>query len=344
VERLIDLRSDTVTLPSEGMRRAMAMAEVGDDVYGEDPTVNRLQERAAAMFGRDAALFVPSGSMGNAVCLNVLARPGSEVICDRQSHVYNYELASMAVLSGLLPRLVEGERGAPDAACVEAAIRPDIYYLAPTGCISLENTINMAGGRVFPQQRFKAVLELAHSHGIPVHLDGARIFNAAVALDATPEMLTQGVDGLTFCLSKGLGAPVGSLVLGSAHFIREARRVRKLLGGGMRQTGILAAAGLYALENNVSRLAGDHANARALAGGLAAIPGLELNLETVETNIFFVRLTPPAPSAPELCRRLRSHGVRLDPMGADRLRLVTHLDISAADIDLALKAFQKSIG
>lgn len=344
MERLIDLRSDTVTLPSEGMRRAMAMAEVGDDVYGEDPTVNRLQERAAAMFGREAALFAPSGSMGNAICLNVLARPGSEVICDRQSHVYNYELASMAVLSGLLPRLVEGERGAPDAALVEAAIRPDIYYLAPTGCISLENTINMAGGRVFPPERFRAVLELARSRGIPVHLDGARIFNAAAALNVAPETLARGAEGLTFCLSKGLGAPVGSLVLGSAHFIREARRVRKLLGGGMRQAGILAAAGLYALENNVSRLAEDHANARALAAGLASFPGLELNLETVETNIFFVKLTSPAPSAPELCRRLNSHGVRLSPMGEDRLRLVTHLNISAADIDLALTAFRNSIG
>jgi threonine aldolase len=306
--------------------------------------VNRLQERAASIFGREAALFAPSGSMGNAICLNVLARPGSEVICDCQSHVYNYELASMAVLSGLLPRLVSGEGGAPDAVCVEAAIRPDIYYLAHTGCISLENTINMAGGRVFPAERFRAVLELARSRGIPVHLDGARIFNAAAALNVAPERLTEGVEGLTFCLSKGLGAPVGSLVLGSNHFIREARRVRKLLGGGMRQAGILAAAGLYALENNASRLAEDHANARVLAGGLAALPGLELNLESVETNIFFVKLTPPAPSAPELCRRLRSHGVRLDPMGADRLRLVTHLDVSSVDIDLALKAFREAIG
>ncbi len=340
---MIDLRSDTLTLPGEGMRRAMASAEVGDDVYGEDPTVNRLQETAADMFGREAALFVPSGSMGNSICLNVLTRPGMEVICDRQSHVYNFEMAGMAVLSGLLPRVIDGERGAPDAAQVEAAIRPQIYYLAQTGCISLENTVNLAGGRVFPAERFRAVAALAASRSIPVHLDGARIFNAAVALGQPVRSLTEGVEGLTFCLSKGLGAPVGSLVLGTRAFVDEARRVRKLLGGGMRQAGILAAAGLYALEHNVDRLAEDHTHARRLAEGLSVMPGLSLDLEAVETNIIFLHLAPPAPDAPDLCRRLAALGVRLSPAGADSLRLVTNLNVSARDIEPTLEVFSKAL-
>lgn len=343
MSEIIDLRSDTVTKPSKPMRQAMASAEVGDDVYGEDPTVNALQEKAAELFGREAALFVPSGSMGNTICLNVLARPGSEVICDRLSHVYNYELSSMAVISGLQPRVVDGPQGAPTPEQVEGAIHPPIYYISPTGCISLENTANMAGGRIFPLDRIKKILELAGRRGIPVHLDGARIFNASVAMGIDVAELTAGMDSVMFCLSKGLGAPVGSMVVGSRKFIGEARRVRKLLGGGMRQAGILAAAGLYALENNITRLAEDHRNATRLAVALSEMKGLEVNPEEVETNIFFVRTKEPAPGADELCRRLGSLSVRVDPLGANLTRLVTHLDVSAKQIDQAIEAFRLAL-
>lgn len=344
MEKCIDLRSDTVTRPSEGMRKAMAQAEVGDDVYGEDPTVNALQERAAEIFDRQASLFVPTGSMGNAVCLKVLTTPGSEVICDRLSHIYNYELSSMAVLAGLIPRVLDNPRGLLVAGQVEEAIHPAIYYMAPTGCISLENTANVAGGRVSRREEIEPVLEVARKHGIPVHMDGARIFNAAAALDTDVAGLTAGIDSLMFCLSKGLGAPVGSLVVGSGDFIREARRVRKLFGGGMRQVGILAAAGLYALENNLSRLGEDHRNAKKLAAALAEMPGIEVDPQEVESNIIMIRIQEPAPNAEELCSRLERLSVRLDPMDRDMIRLVTHLDVSSEDIDRAIQAFEQALG
>ena len=343
MREMIDLRSDTVTRPGAAMRQAMAAAEVGDDVYAEDPTVNRLQEMAADLLGREAALFVPTGSMGNAICLGALARPGSEVICDRQSHVYNYEMASMSAIFGLLPRLVDGPQGAPLPEQLEAAIHPPIYYLAQAGCISLENTANVAGGRIFPVERLKAVIALAKKRGLPVHLDGARIFNSAVALGIPAAGLTAGIDCVMFCLSKGLGAPVGSLVTGSKEFIREAHRLRKLLGGGMRQVGILAAAGIYALEHNIERLAEDHANARKLANALCTMPGLEVDPAAVETNIFMVRTKNPAPDAKELCRRLAGLGVRVDPMGENLTRLVTHLDATGAQIDRAIDAFAEAV-
>jgi len=343
VKRWIDLRSDTVTKPTEPMRKAMYQAEVGDDVYSEDPTVNALEEKAAEIFAREAALFVPTGSMGNAVCLAVLTRPGSEVICDRLSHVYNYELSSMAVLSGLTPRIVDGPQGAPLPAQVEAAIHPPIYYVAPTGCISLENTANVAGGRIFPVDRMNEIVSLARKHKIPVHLDGARIFNAAVALGKSVAGLTEEVDSVMFCLSKGLGAPVGSIVVGSKEFIKEARRVRKLFGGGMRQVGILAAAGIYALDHHVARLAEDHDNARRLAGALARIDGIEIDTDSVETNIIMAGTRAPAPTAEELCKRLESYSVRVDPMGPDLIRLVTHLDVSSEDMDRAIEAFQAAV-
>ena len=343
MKRWIDLRSDTVTKPTEPMRKAMYEAEVGDDVYSEDPTVNALEEKVAEMFAREAALFVPTGSMGNAVCLEVLTRPGSEVICDRLSHVYNYELSSMAVLSGLTPRVVDGPQGAPLPGQVEEAIHPPLYYVAPTGCISLENTANIAGGRIFPEKRMKEIVALARKHNIPVHLDGARIFNAAVALSKDVAELTGGMDCVMFCLSKGLGAPVGSMVLGSKEFIREARRVRKLFGGGMRQAGILAAAGIYALDNHVARLAEDHANARRLAEELSQIDGIDVDPETVETNIIMVGTKAPAPGAEELCRRLESYSVRADPLGPELTRLVTHLDVSSEDVERAIGAFRAAV-
>ncbi|HEV8524196.1 MAG TPA: threonine aldolase family protein, partial [Terriglobales bacterium] len=265
----VDLRSDTVTKPTAEMRRAMAEAEVGDDVYGEDPTVNRLEQRAAEIFGREAALFVPSGTMGNQVAIKVHTQPGQEVICEERAHIYNFEMAMLGAFSGCVPRPIYGEDGILTWPEVKKRIAPKIYYRAQTGLVSLENTHNMAGGTVYRPEIGDEVCDGAHEAGIPVHLDGARIFNAAVGLGKPVAEITRKFDSVMFCLSKGLGAPVGSLLVGSQKFIEQARRVRKALGGGMRQAGVLAAAGLIALEKMPSRLQEDHANARFLAEGLA---------------------------------------------------------------------------
>ena len=330
---MIDLRSDTVTVPTQGMRAAMASARVGDDVYGEDPTTRELEERAAALMGMEAALFVPSGTMGNQIAIACHTRPGQEVIVEAGSHIYNVEMATMARFSGVQPRVISGERGAFTAAQVAAALHPDLYYLAPTGLVCLENTHNAAGGRIWPLSGAREILELAHSRGIPVHLDGARILNASVATGIPPDELVRGFDSVMFCLSKGLGCPVGSLLCGSREFIAAARRVRKALGGGMRQTGILAAAGLYALEHHVERLAEDHENARLLAEGLSGIPGL--SVWPVETNIVVFEIVE-GPTAQELCARLKERGVLASPAAAGtdpkRIRMVTHLGISREDV------------
>ncbi len=341
---MIDLRSDTVTKPTPGMRRAMAEAEVGDDVYGEDPTVNRLQERAAELLGFEAALFVPSGTMGNQGAIAVHTRPGQEVILEAQSHIYNVEMATMARFSGVQPRVLVGDRGVITAEQVRAAIRPKLYYLAHTGLVCLENTHNAAGGRIFPLSVAREILEVAHAHGIPVHLDGARIFNAAVALGLPASELARGFDSVMFCLSKGLGAPVGSMLCGSREFIEEARRVRKALGGGMRQAGILAAAGLYALEHHIDRLSEDHENARILAEGLSEIPCLSVT--PPETNIVLVEIRR-GPTAAELAERLRKRGVLVAPAGAGtearKLRLVTHLDVTRQDILRTIDLFWEEL-
>lgn len=341
---MIDLRSDTVTKPTPEMRRAMAQAEVGDDVYGEDPTVNRLQERAAKLLGFEAALFVPSGTMGNQVAIAVHTRPGQEVIVEAQSHTYNVEMATMARFSGVQPRVLFGERGVFTAAQVEAAIRPNLYYLAQTGLVCLENTHNAAGGRIWPLAGAREILEVAHRHGIPVHLDGARLFNAAVALGVPASELVRGFDSVMFCLSKGLGAPVGSMLCGSREFIEEARRVRKAMGGGMRQAGILAAAGLYALEHHIERLAQDHENAKILAEGLSQIPCLSVT--PPETNMVLVEILR-GPTAAELGERLRRRGVLVAPAGAGtearKLRLVTHLDVSRQDILRTIDLFWEEL-
>ncbi|UCG38516.1 MAG: threonine aldolase family protein, partial [bacterium] len=272
--RIIDLRSDTVTRPTREMRKAMAEAEVGDDVYGEDPTVNRLEEVAARRMGYEAALYVPTGTMGNQVALAVHTRPGEEAVCDADSHIVHYEMAAMAALSGLLPRALVTEDGFPTPDQVSEAIRPDIGYLARTGIVTLENTHNRAGGRVMAVGRQREIQAVARARGVPVHLDGARIFNAAAALGVDAGEVAAGFDSVMFCLSKGLGAPVGSVLCGGRDFIREARRVRKRFGGGMRQVGVLAAAGLVALESMTGRLVQDHETARQLAEGLSRIPGI----------------------------------------------------------------------
>ncbi len=334
---VVDLRSDTVTKPTPGMREAMARAEVGDDVFGEDPTVNALQERCAELTGHEAALFVPSGSMGNEIALIVHTRPGDEVICEADSHIVNFELGAMAAWAGVLPRAIPSERGWLALDQVRAAVRPSVYYLSRTGLIVLENTHNMKGGTVYPPEEARRILEFAEERGIPVHLDGARIFNAAVALGVPVKELTQGFDSVMFCFSKGLGAPVGSMLVGSRAFIEEARVVRKRLGGGMRQVGVLAAACLYALEHHVDRLQEDHEHARLLARALAELPGVEV--VEPETNI--VIFTLRAMTAAEFTRRLEEKGVRAIAVGERTVRLVTHLDVSREDVERAIQAIRE---
>src|SRR6202163_4089143 len=286
IEGTVDLRSDTVTRPSEEMRRAMAAAEVGDDVYGEDPTVNKLQKRAAEIFGKEAALFVPTGCMGNLIAIKIWTHHGNEVLCEERSHVNLYELASMSAIAGCMPRAVRGgDDGILTWKQIEAAIRPRIYYDSQTALVCLENSSNMAGGTVYPTEAVDEICAGAHQQDLKVHLDGARIFNAAVALGEPVARMTKNVDSLMFCFSKGLGAPVGSMILGSREFIERGRIFRKMFGGGMRQAGILAAAALIALEKSPQRLHEDHANARRLAEGVAQIPGLKIDAARVRTNI-----------------------------------------------------------
>jgi len=336
---LIDLRSDTVTKPTPGMREALARAEVGDDVYGEDPTVNRLQERAAEILGMEAALFVPSGTMGNQIALRVHTRPGDEVILEADSHIFNYEMGTMAAFSGTLARPIPTERGVLPLEEVARAVRPAVYYLSRTGLICLENTHNRKAGAVYPLEAARELLEFAHSKGIPVHLDGARIFNAAVASGIPVNELVKGFDSVMFCLSKGLGAPVGSMLAGSKEFIEEARRVRKMLGGGMRQAGILAAAGLYALEHHIERLAEDHEHARLIHDHLKEFEPELLQLEPVATNILIFSLRKMG--AEELAARLRQRGVLIHAIGPQQVRLVTHLGLRREDVLKAIGAFRE---
>lgn len=329
-ERIIDLRSDTVTRPTPAMRRAMATAEVGDDVYGEDPTVNRLEERAAELLGKEAALFVPSGTMGNTIAIKLHTRHGEEVICEARSHVFNYELAMMAWFAGCLARPVHADDGILDWSMIEPVIRPPGPHWAPTALIVLENTHNMAGGTVYPLAVFREVCLRAHALGIKVHLDGARLFNAATFLNRPVHELAEGADTVMFCLSKGLGAPVGSLLAGTREAIAEARLYRKRLGGGMRQAGVLAAAGLVALEETPPRLAEDHQKARELARLINEIPGVSIP-HRVETNIVIVDLAGTGVPAALVSSELRARGVLINPVGPSRLRLVTHYDVTRHD-------------
>jgi threonine aldolase len=335
----IDLRSDTVTKPDAEMRRAMAEAEVGDDVYGEDPTVNRLEEEGAAAAGMEAALFVPSGTMGNQIALQLHGRPGGEVICDAGCHIVNYENGAMAALSGLLPRALASPQGLLDPAAVEAAIAPDVSYRARTVLIEVENTHNMAGGTLYDRPRLEAILDVGRRHRLPLHFDGARVFNAAVALGVPVPSLAAGFDSLMFSLSKGLGAPVGSLLCGRRDFIHEARRVRKMLGGGMRQAGILAAAGLLALRQGPARLPGDHENASRLAHALAGLRGIELDPAAVRTNIVIFRLTPElcGGSATDFLGRIEAAGVLGGAVNQEKVRFVTHRDVGREQIDRAIE-------
>lgn len=340
-ERRVDLRSDTVTKPTPEMRRAMYEAEVGDDVYREDPTVNRLEEMAAARLGKEAGLFVTSGTQGNLIAVLTHTQPGQEVILERESHIFYYEVGGSALIGGVQLRPLQGTGGALDPAEVEASIRPDNIHYPPTGLIALENTHNRAGGTVIPLENIEAIAQVAARHNLPLHLDGARIFNAAIALGKPVAELARPFTSVMFCLSKGLGAPVGSLLVGPRDWIERARKWRKRLGGGMRQAGILAAAGLVALEKMVDRLAEDHENARRLAEGLGNLPGL--SVVPPQTNMVLVDVSGTGFSAPAFVARLAHYGVLAADMSPSKVRFVTHKDVSSEDIEYALLAVEKLI-
>jgi threonine aldolase len=340
--KIIDLRSDTVTRPTPAMREAMARAEVGDDVYGEDPTVNRLQERVAALLGKEAGLFVPSGTMANQVSLGVLTRPGDEIVCDAGAHCISFESGALAALWGVQARTVAAPRGLLDPADVEAAIRPAAEVYPRTRVVELENTHNRGGGAVYPLERVRALADLARRRGLHLYLDGARLWNACAATGVRPDAYAAGATLVSVCLSKGLGAPAGSVVCGPRDLLVEARRLRKRLGGGMRQAGVLAAAGLHALDHHLGRLAEDHDNARRLADLLARIPGASA-LFPVETNLVFVAFAGRA--APDVAARLARAGVLANPEGSrpDVVRFVTHLDVSRADVEDAAERAARAL-
>jgi len=334
--KIIDLRSDTVTKPSAEMRRAMAEAEVGDDVFIEDPTINRLQARAAEIFGREAGLFVPSGTMGNLTCIIAQTRPGQEVVCEEAGHIYNYEMASMSAVAGVLPRVIRTSDGILSWDVVRQNIRPKIYYRPQTALISLENTHNMAGGTVYPTEVANEICDGAHEAGLKVHLDGARVFNAATYLKQNVVEMTEKFDSIQFCLSKGLGAPVGSMILGTREFIERCRSIRKMLGGGMRQAGCLAAAGMIALENGPKRLSEDHDNAQFLARRLAEIPGIGIDLPRVQTNIVIYNVKNAGFGSAGFLAALAKRNVLAVPVDTDRVRMVTHLDVNRTDVETAV--------
>lgn len=339
-ESIVDLRSDTVTKPSREMRRAMADAEVGDDVLGDDPTIIALQKKFAALMAKEAALYVPSGTMGNQVCIRALTEPGDEIIADANSHFYYYEGGAPAALSGCSIRFVESERGifTPDA--VRANLRPNNPHFPPTRLIIIENTHNRGGGAIWSLDDVRAIRKLADEHGLKMHLDGARLMNACVANTTTPADYAKYFDTVTMCFSKGLGAPVGSAVAGDAAVVKRAHRFRKMFGGAMRQSGILAAAAVYALDHNVDRLADDHANARLLAEAIADTPGLSVDLDAVETNLIFFNVDPRIGTAHDLVARLRERGVWMLAESAQRARAVTHLDVSRQQIERAINVIR----
>jgi len=343
-DKVIDLRSDTVTKPSPAMRKAMAEAEVGDDVYIEDPTVNRLQARAAEIFGREAGLFVPSGSMGNLTCIMAQASHGQEVICEAAGHIYNYEMASMSALAGVLPRIVPTEDGIMSWEQIAPAIREKAYYRPQSALVALENTHNMAGGTVYPTSRAQEICDKSHEAGLKVHLDGARVFNAATYLGEQVAEMTKKFDSIQFCFSKGLGAPVGSMIVGSKDLIERCRVIRKMLGGGMRQVGVLAAAALVALVEGPKRLHVDHENAQLLAQGLANIPRIRIQPKKVQTNIVLFDVSETGLTSTEFLKRLSERKVLGGPVDARRIRMVTHLDLDRNDIEQALRIIGEVVG
>jgi len=336
----IDLRSDTVTKPTPAMRKTMAEAEVGDDVFGEDPTVNALQEKVAQILGKENAIFVPSGTMANQLAIKSHTQPGDEVIVEATSHPYNFEGGAAAVLSGIQFNCLKGVRGILDASQIEEAVRPEDHHFPVTRLICLENTHNRGGGSVYPLETMAAVYRLAQSRGLRVHLDGARLWNASVAKGTDPKEYAQWADSVSVCLSKGLGAPIGSLVAGSQTFIDRVHRFRKMFGGGMRQVGILAAAGIYALDHHIDRLKEDHQNAKRLALGLKGLKGISIEPAHVETNIVIFDVTATGMAASAVTEAMKRGGVLVHPINKAQIRLVTHLDISHEDVNSVLAAFE----
>lgn len=336
---MIDLRSDTVTKPTAAMRRAMMEAEVGDDVYGEDPTVNRLEQRAAELTGKEAALFVPTGTMGNTIAIKLHTQHGQEVICEARSHVLNYELAMMAWFAGCVARPIPTAEGILPWDAVRREIRPPGPHAAPTGLIAIENTHNMAGGTVYPQHTIREICDGARERGLKVHMDGARIFNAAAATGLAVSEIAAPADTVMFCVSKGLGAPVGSLLAGSAEAIERGRLYRKRLGGGMRQAGVLAAAALVALEETPRLLAEDHCNAKFLAEGLSRLPGVQVDPAKVMTNIVIFDVSGTGLTSAEISARLKQRGVLMNGVSEQTMRAVTHYNVDRAACQQALEEF-----
>lgn len=337
MERIVDLRSDTVTKPCQEMRNIIANAKVGDDVYGEDPTLQQLEKIAAEKFEKEAALFVPSGTMGNQVAVLTHTERGDEVILEASSHIYSFEVGGIALMAGVLPNPIKGEYGKIAPEQLRKAIKPyDIHFAQPT-LLCLENTSNFGGGTVYSVEEMQKLITIAKENGLKVHIDGARIFNAAVYLGVSVSQLVKEADSVMFCLSKGLGAPVGSMLLGRKDFINRARKYRKMLGGGIRQGGILAAAGIYALENLVERLADDHALAKKLAKGLNDIPGINIDLDNLQTNIIMADIAIPQLTAKKLVNLLKDNGILVNSVSESRIRFVTHRDVKEQDIDYTLE-------
>ena len=337
----IDLRSDTVTKPTPAMRTAIANAEVGDDVWGDDPTVNTLQENVARLLDKEAALFVPSGCMANTIAILAQTSPGTEVILEKESHTFYYEAGAACAFGGVQLHPLPGVRGILEPVQVEAAIRPDNVHLPPTRLIVLENTHNRGGGKIYPLEYIKAIRDIAVAHGINLHMDGARLFNAVVASGIPAAEYARYFDSVTFCFSKGLGAPVGSILAGTKEFITKAHRIRKMLGGGMRQVGILAAAAQYAIDHHIERLADDHRHARMLAQTLASMPGFSIDPDSVETNIIVFDVSRSRYSEQQVTDMLAEKGVLMIPFGSNQIRAVTHLDVSTSDIDNAISIIQE---
>ena len=341
MKNLIDLRSDTVTRPTPAMRKAMAEAEVGDDVFGEDPTVNALQEKVAHLLGKEASLFVPSGTMANQLSIKSHTQSGDEVIIELSSHPYNFEGGAGAALSGIQFQCLKGVRGILDASQIEEAIRPEDHHFPVTRLVCLENTHNRGGGSIYPLEKISEIYRLAKSKGLLLHLDGARLWNASMATGIKPEEYAQWADSVSVCLSKGLGAPIGSLVAGSKSFIDRVHRFRKMFGGGMRQAGIIAAAGIYALDHHIERLKDDHQNARRLAVGLKEFKGVSIDPKHVETNIVIFDVSNTGMTGAQVSEAMKKEGVLIHAFSRTQIRLVTHLDITSEDIETALKAFEK---
>jgi len=339
--RIVDLRSDTVTLPTEEMIDAIRTAKLGDDVFGEDPTVTQLEELAAERMGKERALLVTSGTQANLVSLMAQTKRGDEVILEAECHTYYYEVGGISAIAGLIPRPIKGTRGSLDPLDVEKAIRPKNIHFPETALVCLENTHNRAGGAIIPPSEIERVHDVTQSHGLKLYMDGARIFNAAVALGVDVKELTKHVDSMMFCLSKGLSAPVGSIVVGSGLFIERARKMRKILGGGMRQAGIIAAPGIIALEKMVGRLREDHDNARYLAEGLAKLEGVSLDPLSVQTNIVSFGVSIPGADAEQIASRLATNGVKVLSVDRDRMRAVTHRGIESDDVQYALEVFSE---